>query len=110
VKSACAAESHDYELYLAVEDIDHSRTKTKSPQTTDVIEKQFLCSAEASRFPVPACHLDGAARRGGQDWPEPTAAGLRPYAYRRPTHPSELRPIFPCVSGYQVFSSSRFSF
>jgi len=25
-------ERHDYELYLAVEDIDHSRTKTKSPQ------------------------------------------------------------------------------
>ena len=24
-------EHHDYELYLAVEDIDHSRTKTKSP-------------------------------------------------------------------------------
>ena len=24
---------HEYELYLAVEDIDHSRTKTKSPQT-----------------------------------------------------------------------------
>lgn len=28
------AERHEYELYLAVEDIDHSRTKTKSPQTT----------------------------------------------------------------------------
>jgi Winged helix-turn helix len=26
-------EHHEYELYLAVEDIDHSRTKTKSPQT-----------------------------------------------------------------------------
>src|SRR6516162_2732089 len=36
-------QSHEYELYLAVEDIDHSRTKTKSPQTTDVIDKQFLC-------------------------------------------------------------------
>jgi transposase len=53
----CGRESHDYELYLAVEDVDHSRTKTKSPQTTDVIDKQFLCSAEASRFPVPACHF-----------------------------------------------------
>ena len=28
--------------YLAVEDIDHSRTKTKSPQTTDVIDKSFF--------------------------------------------------------------------
>ena len=35
-------EHHDYELYLAVEDIDHSRTKTKSPQTTDVIDKNFF--------------------------------------------------------------------
>jgi hypothetical protein len=26
-------EWHEYELYLAVEDIDHSLTKTKSPQT-----------------------------------------------------------------------------
>src|SRR5262249_33057931 len=38
----CGNQSHEYELYLAVEDIDHSRTKTKSPQTTDVIEKPFL--------------------------------------------------------------------
>jgi hypothetical protein len=26
-------EQHEYELYLAVEDIDHSRSKSKSPQT-----------------------------------------------------------------------------
>jgi hypothetical protein len=26
-------ERHEYELYLAVEDIDHSRTETKNPQT-----------------------------------------------------------------------------
>ena len=71
----CGTQSHEYELYLAVEDIDHSRAKTKSPQTTDVIDKQFLCSAEASRFSVPAVCNDGAARRGGQDWPEATAAG-----------------------------------
>jgi hypothetical protein len=29
-------ERHEYELYLAVEDIDHSRTKTKSPQTNGI--------------------------------------------------------------------------
>jgi transposase InsO family protein len=28
-----------YELYLAVEDIDHSRTKTKSPQTNGICER-----------------------------------------------------------------------
>ena len=38
----CGTQSHEYELYLAVEDIDHSRTKTKSPQTTDVIDKRFF--------------------------------------------------------------------
>ena len=27
----CGTQSHEYELYLAVADIDHSRTKTKSP-------------------------------------------------------------------------------
>jgi len=32
-------ERHDYELYLAVEDIDHSRTKTKSPQTNGIVER-----------------------------------------------------------------------
>jgi transposase InsO family protein len=32
-------ESHEYELYLAVEDIDHSRTKTKSPQTNGICER-----------------------------------------------------------------------
>ena len=34
-------ERHEYELYLAIEDIDHTRTKTRSPQTTDEIEKPF---------------------------------------------------------------------
>jgi hypothetical protein len=29
-------EHHEYELYLALEDIDHSRTKTKSPQTNGI--------------------------------------------------------------------------
>jgi len=36
---------HEYELYLAVENIDHTRTKAKSPQTTDVIDKCFLAGS-----------------------------------------------------------------
>jgi transposase InsO family protein len=32
-------EHHPYELYLAVEDIDHSRTKTKNPQTNGIVER-----------------------------------------------------------------------
>src|SRR3954447_11448313 len=35
----CGTQSHDYELYLAVEDIDHSRTKTKSPQTNGICDR-----------------------------------------------------------------------
>ena len=36
---SCGTQSHEYELYLAVEDIDHSRTKTKSPQTNGICER-----------------------------------------------------------------------
>ncbi|WP_298215688.1 IS481 family transposase [Acidocella sp.] len=32
-------ERHEYELYLAVEDVDHTRTKTKSPQTNGICER-----------------------------------------------------------------------
>src|SRR5690242_2108647 len=32
-------ESHEYQLYLAVENIDHSRTKAKSPQTKGICER-----------------------------------------------------------------------
>lgn len=32
-------ERHEYELYLAVDDIDHTRTKTKSPQTNGICER-----------------------------------------------------------------------
>jgi transposase InsO family protein len=32
-------EHHEYELYLAVEDIDHTRTKTRSPQTNGICER-----------------------------------------------------------------------
>jgi transposase InsO family protein len=33
------ADRHPYELYLAVENIDHSRTKTKRPQTNGICER-----------------------------------------------------------------------
>ena len=32
-------QAHEYELYLAVEDIDHSRTKARSPQTNGIVER-----------------------------------------------------------------------
>jgi len=34
-----ALERHEYELYLAVENIDHTRTKTRSPQTNGIVER-----------------------------------------------------------------------
>jgi hypothetical protein len=37
---------HEYELYLAVENIDHTRTKAKSPQTTDVIDRCLFARSE----------------------------------------------------------------
>ncbi len=33
------AERHDYQLYLAVNDIDHTKTKVKSPQTNGICER-----------------------------------------------------------------------
>jgi hypothetical protein len=48
----CGTQSHEYELYLAVEDIDHSRTKTKSPQTTDVIDKNLFKGCRGFGSPV----------------------------------------------------------
>ena len=32
-------ERHEYEPYLAIEDVDHTRTKTKSPQTNGICER-----------------------------------------------------------------------
>lgn len=34
-----APDRHPYELYLGIEDIDHTRTKTKSPQTNGICER-----------------------------------------------------------------------
>lgn len=100
---------HEYELYLAVENFDHSRTKTSeadrgckprkppSPQTTDVIDKAFLCLsrllAEAETPSRPAAALARSwRRRAGHrrgDW-RPfwarsvrSSAGARASAWRR---------------------------
>jgi transposase InsO family protein len=34
-----AREHHEYQLYLALEDIDHSRTKARSPQSNGICER-----------------------------------------------------------------------
>ena len=44
--------SHEYELSLAVEDIDHPRTKVKSPQTNGLVERLHKTMLhEFSRIP-----------------------------------------------------------
>jgi hypothetical protein len=42
-------EHHEYELYLAVDDVDHSRTKTKSPQTNGIAERFHKTVLDESR-------------------------------------------------------------
>ena len=32
-------EHHEYELYLAIEDVDHTRTKARNPQTNGIVER-----------------------------------------------------------------------
>lgn len=32
-------EAHDYKLYLAINDMDHTKTKVKSPQTNGICER-----------------------------------------------------------------------
>ena len=40
-------EHHEYQLYLAIENIDHTRTKTKSPQTNGICERFHRTILEA---------------------------------------------------------------
>ena len=46
----CGSDGPEYEFYLAVEDIDHTRTKAKSPQTDGIIsvgQRHFLALVAA---------------------------------------------------------------
>src|SRR5215467_5264232 len=62
----CGRESHDYELYLAVEDVDHSRTKTKSPQTNGICELSSHCARRVLPDRVPQEDLSHARRASGR--------------------------------------------
>jgi len=57
------SQAHEYELYLAVEDVDHSRTKARSPQTTDEIEQSL--SSGGLLFSV--CPRTTAWQRAGME-------------------------------------------
>jgi hypothetical protein len=60
-------ESHEYQLYLAVEDIDHTRTRAKSPQTNGICER-FHRTAQEEFYSV-------AFRKKALHHPRGTAAG-----------------------------------
>ncbi len=36
-----AREHHEYQLYLTIEDIDHSRTRARHPQTNGICERFY---------------------------------------------------------------------
>ena len=47
----CGTERHPYELYRALNDIEHPRTKVKQPQTTEFVER-FQQTVGAAFFSV----------------------------------------------------------
>jgi hypothetical protein len=49
-------ERHEYELYLAVEDIDHTRTRAKSPQTNGTPTSRTLVLRQDADANIPGCH------------------------------------------------------
>ena len=49
------AESHDYQLYLAINDIDHTKTKAKSPQTNGICERFHKTLLQELSKQLPAC-------------------------------------------------------
>lgn len=48
-----AREHHEYQLYLALEDIDHSRTKARHPQTNGICERFHKRSRTSSTLQLP---------------------------------------------------------
>jgi hypothetical protein len=86
-----AHDRHEYELYLAVEDIDHTRTKVKSPQTTDEVEQSLsrdlvLQSANGRGC---SCKSDPEPGSVGWDGVKPRAATAEGGLGLRPAHPTE---------------------
>lgn len=65
-----AGEHHEYQLYLAIEDIEHSKTKAKSSQTYGICERFHRTMQD--EFYVTAFYL-----------PIPRSYGLENPSYRR---------------------------
>jgi hypothetical protein len=65
---------HEYELYLAIENIDHTSNQGRSPQTTDVIDKCFL--AGSGLFSSRAWVIAAKSRaRGASSAAQPSSSG-----------------------------------
>jgi hypothetical protein len=67
LSSAGKPDNHEYELYLAIENIDHTRTKARNPQMTGICERfhktlldEFYRIAFRKSFtaPLPSCRAD----------------------------------------------------
>ena len=84
---------HEYELYLAVENIDHSRTTTKSPQTTDEVE-QPLCALCMLFCLGPRAT---ARRRAGHEVQSPAAQPHRRSSLAAPVGARFPRRVHPSV-------------
>ena len=77
-------ERHEYQLYLAVEDIDHTRTKTKSPQTNG-ISSASTAPCSTSSTASPSARSSTAASRNCRPTSmsgSPTTTELRPHQGR----------------------------
>jgi len=56
-------QQHEYELYLALENIDHSKIKAKSPQTNGISERFHRTILEISGLAYEVHHLRLAEAR-----------------------------------------------
>ncbi|RKK01153.1 IS481 family transposase, partial [Pseudoroseomonas wenyumeiae] len=62
---------HEYERYLAVEDVDHSRTRTKSPQTNGIVahlHKTMLHEFHQTAFRKKLCRAIDELQRDRDAW------------------------------------------
>jgi transposase InsO family protein len=76
----CGTQSHEYEFYVAAANIDHSRTRTKSPQTNGICE----CFHRTVLDEVCRIALRKTIYRGIGELQADLDARLDDYNYRRP--------------------------
>ena len=75
----CGTERHPYELYLALNDIEHRKTKVRSPQTNGFVER--FNGTVLEEFFRPVMHADAVReRRGPAGRARHLAAPLQPRA------------------------------